>query len=89
MSSSSFNILYELMVMGFKRQVAVLLLFINNTSIEYLQVVMSSSMGELVIAMRRNLTKVNKLTQKPAALASLGFLARQVGTSMLCHQEKS
>jgi hypothetical protein len=89
MSSSSFNILYELMVMGFKRQVAVLLLYMNNSSIEYLQVVMSSSMGELVIAMRRNMTKVNKLTQKPAALANLGFLARQVGTSMLCHQEQS
>jgi len=45
-------------------------------------------MGELVIAMRRNMTKVDKLTQKPAALGSLGFLAKQVITSLLCCQEK-
>ncbi len=39
---------------------------------------MSSSVGELVIAMRRNMAKLDKLTQRPAALASLGFLTKQV-----------
>jgi hypothetical protein len=43
------------------------------------QVVMSSSIGELVIAMRRNFAKVDKLSQKPAALASLRFCFKQVG----------
>jgi hypothetical protein len=39
---------------------------------------MSSSIGELVVAMRRNMAKLDKLTQRPAALASLGFLTKQV-----------
>ena len=49
-----------------------------KSAVDYLQVVMSSSIGELVIAMRRNMAKLDKLTQRPAALASLGFLAKQV-----------
>ena len=42
---------------------------------------MSSSIGELVVAMRRNFAKVDRLTQKPAALACLGFCAKQVGAT--------
>ena len=49
-----------------------------KSAVDYLQVVMSSSIGELVIAMRRNMAKLDKLTQRPAALASLGFLTKQV-----------
>ena len=44
---------------------------------------MSSSIGELVIAMRRNFAKVDKLTQKPAALASLGYFAKQVEAAFI------
>jgi hypothetical protein len=58
------------------------------------QVVMASSIGELVVATRRNFAKVDKLTQNPVALASLGFLAKQVravqnrvsGVSIDAHQ---
>ena len=39
---------------------------------------MSSSVGELVTAMRRNFAKVDKLSQKPAAVASLRFCFQQV-----------
>jgi hypothetical protein len=46
---------------------------------------MSSSMGELVVAMRRNMSKLDKLTAKPSALASLGFLMKQV-IAMLCEE---
>ncbi len=44
---------------------------------------MSSSIGELVIALRRNFAKVDKLTQKPAALASLGYFAKQVEAAFI------
>ncbi len=54
------------------------------------QVVMSSSMGELVVAMRRNMAKLDKLTAKPSALASLGFLMKQVIAILLhLHEEIS
>ena len=52
--------------------------------VDFAQVVMSSSIGELVVAIRMNFAKVEKLTQKPAAMASLRFFTKQVGLALIC-----